>query len=62
MSFVDGGYQGDEAQRAAFETSHIAITVVKLIFYSSLRLGPCKLLILFVRSGGFCKSVVPRYW
>jgi transposase len=29
MSFLDGGYQGDEAQRAAFETSHIAITVVK---------------------------------
>ena len=29
MSFVDGGYQGDEAQRAAFEASHIAITVVK---------------------------------
>ena len=29
MSFVDGGYQGDEAQRAAFKASHIAITVVK---------------------------------
>jgi transposase len=29
MSFVDGGYQGDEAQRAAFETSRISITVVK---------------------------------
>jgi len=29
MSFVDGGYQGDEAQRAAYEASHIAITVVK---------------------------------
>jgi len=29
MAFVDGGYQGDEAQRAAFEASHIAITVVK---------------------------------
>jgi transposase len=29
MSFVDGGYQGDEAQRAAFEASHIAVTVVK---------------------------------
>ena len=29
MSFVDGGYQGDEAQRAAFEASRIAITVVK---------------------------------
>jgi hypothetical protein len=29
MSFVDGGYQGEEAQRAAFETSRISITVVK---------------------------------
>ncbi len=29
MSFVDGGYQGDEAQRAAYEASRIAITVVK---------------------------------
>jgi putative transposase len=29
MAFVDGGYQGDEAQRAAFEASHISITVVK---------------------------------
>ena len=29
MAFVDGGYQGDEAQRAAFEASRIAITVVK---------------------------------
>jgi transposase len=29
MSFVDGGYQGEEAQRAAFEASRIAITVVK---------------------------------
>jgi len=29
MSFVDGGYQGDEAQRAAFAASRIAITVVK---------------------------------
>src|SRR5277367_3568669 len=29
MSFVDGGYQGDEAQRAAFEASKISITVVK---------------------------------
>ena len=29
MSFVDGGYQGDEAQRAAFEASRIAVTVVK---------------------------------
>ena len=29
MCFCDGGYQGDEAQRAAFEASHIAITVVK---------------------------------
>ena len=29
MSFVDGGYQGDEAQRAAFEASRISITVVK---------------------------------
>lgn len=28
-SFVDGGYQGDEAQRAAFEASRISITVVK---------------------------------
>jgi hypothetical protein len=27
MSFVDGGYQGEEAQRAAFEASRIAITV-----------------------------------
>ncbi len=26
---VDGGYQGDEAQRAAFEASRISITVVK---------------------------------
>ena len=29
MSFVDGGYQGEEAQRAAFEASRISITVVK---------------------------------
>jgi transposase len=29
MSFVDGGYQGGEAQRAAFEASRIAITGVK---------------------------------
>ena len=29
LCFCDGGYQGDEAQRAAFEASHIAITVVK---------------------------------
>jgi len=29
MSFVDGGYQGDEAQRAAFEASRITVTVVK---------------------------------
>ena len=28
-SFVDGSYQGDEAQRAAFEASRISITVVK---------------------------------
>jgi transposase len=31
ISFVDGGYQGDEAQRAAFEASRIAVTVVKRI-------------------------------
>ncbi|MDX5931975.1 transposase [Acidiphilium acidophilum] len=29
MSFVDGGYQGDEAQCAAFEVSRISLTVVK---------------------------------
>ena len=29
MAFVDGGYQGDEAQRAAFEASRITVTVVK---------------------------------
>jgi transposase len=29
ISFVDGGYQGDEAQRAAFEVSRIVISVVK---------------------------------
>lgn len=29
LAFVDGGYQGDEAQRAAFEVSRIAIAVVK---------------------------------
>jgi transposase len=29
MSFVDSGYQGDEAQRAAYEASRIAVTVVK---------------------------------
>ena len=29
MSFLDSGYNGDEAQRAAFEASRIAITVVK---------------------------------
>src|SRR5271157_4456824 len=28
MSFVDSGYQGDEAQRAAYEASRITITVV----------------------------------
>lgn len=29
MSFVDSGYNGDEAQRAAFEASRISVTVVK---------------------------------
>ena len=29
MSFVDGGYQGEEAQRSAYEASRISITVVK---------------------------------
>jgi transposase len=29
MSFVDAGYQGDEAQRAAYEASRISVTVVK---------------------------------
>ena len=29
MAFVDGGYQGHEAQRTAFEASRIALTVVK---------------------------------
>jgi transposase len=29
MSFVDSGYVGDEAQRAAFEASRISVTVVK---------------------------------
>jgi transposase len=29
MCFLDGGYAGDEAQRAAFESSQISITVVK---------------------------------
>jgi len=29
MSSVDGGYQGEEAQRAAYEASRISITVVK---------------------------------
>lgn len=29
MSFVDSGYTGDEAQRAAFEASRISITVIK---------------------------------
>ena len=29
MCFVDSGYNGDEAQRAAFEASRIAVTVVK---------------------------------
>jgi transposase len=29
ISFVDAGYAGDEAQRAAFEASRISITVVK---------------------------------
>ncbi|MCW8309316.1 IS5 family transposase [Acidiphilium sp. PA] len=28
-AFLDAGYQGDEAQRAAFEASHIIVTVVK---------------------------------
>lgn len=28
-AFVDGGYAGDDAQRAAFAASRIAITVVK---------------------------------
>ncbi|SIR35658.1 putative transposase [Acidiphilium rubrum] len=28
-AFVNGGYQGDEAQRAAFEASRITVTVVK---------------------------------
>ena len=29
LAFVDGGYNGDEAQRAAFEASRIRLTVVK---------------------------------
>jgi transposase len=29
MAFIDSGYQGDEARRAAFEASRIAMTVVK---------------------------------
>jgi transposase len=29
MCFVDQGYAGDEAQRAAFEASHISVTVVQ---------------------------------
>src|SRR6202021_1400889 len=29
MCFVDGGYNGEEAQRAAFEASRISITVVQ---------------------------------
>ena len=29
MSFVDSGYKGDEAQRAAFEASRISVTVVQ---------------------------------
>ena len=29
MSFVDSGYNGDEAQRAAFEASRISVTVVQ---------------------------------
>ena len=29
MSFVDAGYQGDEAQRAAFEASRISTIVAK---------------------------------
>lgn len=29
IAFVDGGYQGDEAQRAAFEKSRIIIEVIK---------------------------------
>ena len=29
MSFVDSGYQGDEAQRVAYEASRISITVVR---------------------------------
>jgi transposase len=29
LAFVDGGYSGDEAQRAAFEASRIRLTVVK---------------------------------
>jgi len=29
MSFVDSGYNGDEAQRAAFEASRISVTVVR---------------------------------
>jgi transposase len=29
LAFVDGGYSGDETQRAAFEASRITVTVVK---------------------------------
>ena len=29
LAFVDGGYAGDETQRAAYEASRIRITVVK---------------------------------
>jgi putative transposase len=29
LAFVDGGYSGDETQRAAFEASRIEVSVVK---------------------------------
>ena len=29
MAFVDGGYSGDETNRAAFEASRIRVSVVK---------------------------------
>ena len=45
MSFVDSGYLGDEAQRAAFEASRISVTVVIAIYTLARREEICGLMV-----------------
>jgi len=48
VAFVDGGYSGDETQRAAFEASRIKVSVVAIPRASR---GPCS------TSHGMCRTV-----